>query len=292
MTTSDAHKTSVALHIGAHKTATTHLQKSLSDARPALQQAGVAYHGPESFRGDAPTLMHRFGIPHAPGAEGRPFRPTALHDLADGADRVILSEENFPGTLMNKRGRIRRPLYPDARRRITNLAERAGCALDVFLAIRQPTTFINSAFGQMMQSGTIVPLENFMRRNPIAMIDWAHLIGRLKDAPGVRSFTIWRYEDYRAVFPQVCAALTGQTDGPHIAPFANAVHRGLSVQAVEAMLHKDGLSHQDAKAAFPVGPAYPKFDAFDAEAHEVGQEFYDVQLSLIDAMDNVTRLRP
>ena len=59
-------KLSICLHVGAHKTATTHLQNSLADAAMALAAVGVMFYGPRDFRWGKPTLQTRFGIGNRP----------------------------------------------------------------------------------------------------------------------------------------------------------------------------------------------------------------------------------
>ncbi len=293
MTDDSAGQVSVALHIGAHKTATTHLQRSLLDADTALRAEGVQFHGPRSFRWGEPSLLERFRIAGEPNGPVRAIDPRALAKLANGAERLILSEENFPGTLMNENGRLRRPLYPDGPRRIAELAVRMPeVPVDLYLSIRQPTALLNSAFSQRLHGRRDITLEDFLRRNAIALVDWVSLVTRLRAAPGVRTLTLWCYEDYTVLFPQIVTELTGGRAAGCVAPLPENMHGGLSELTVTLLLADDTITLEEAIAACPVDENNPKFDAFDAEAHALGREYYDAQLAQIDAMDGITRLRP
>ncbi len=284
---------SVALHIGAHKTATTHLQRSLLAASDDLRGAGVQFHGPRSFRWGEPSLQDRFQIAQKPNGPVRAVDPLAFDLLRDGAQRLVLSEENFPGTLMNDRGRLRRPLYPDGPRRIAELAGRLPVdGVDLFLGIRHPTRLLNSAFSQRLHARRDITLETFIKRNAIELVDWVGLITRLKGIAGVNTLTVWCFEDYTALFPQIVAGLVGPHAAPLVAPLDETMHGGLSELAVTLLLADDTVSIKDAMRACPVDDGNPRFDAYDAEAHALGTEFYAAQLAQIDAMDGVTRLRP
>ncbi len=288
-----AEQVTVALHIGAHKTATTHLQRSLLAAQDDLRDIGVQFHGPRSFRWGQPSLLQRFAIADKPSGPVKAIDPQAFDTLRDGAGRLILSEENFPGTFMNDKGRLRRPLYPDGPRRIAELVGRMPVdGADVFLAIRQPTRLLNSAFSQRLHAKRDVTLEKFLKRNAIELVDWVRLIDRLRRTPGVKSLTVWRYEDYAALFPQIIAGLAGPDAVARVKPLAETMHGGLSELAVTLLLADETISVEDAMTSCPVDDTNPRFDAFDADAHALGDEFYAAQLSQIDAMRDVTRLRP
>ncbi len=292
------HPQSVALHIGAHKTATTHLQRSFLDSAAALAAAGVQFHGPASFRGDNQTLTRRFGITPRPSESAQPMAADALSGLSRGAAHLILSEENFPATLGNRWGNVGMPLYADAPRRVRILAKRiAPASLDVFLAIRHPTTFLNSAYGQVLLAGRYVKPERFHEKNPLVGVDWADLVERLRATPGLRRLTVWRYEDYQTVFPQIAEAMAGPAAGPRVSPVETRVHQRLSALAVSKLAESVKYNQPRPKvavlqAAFPTGPDFPAFDVFDQASHDIGTDAYAAQIARIDAMADVTRLRP
>ena len=285
---------SIGLHVGVHKTATTHLQRSVATvpATQALDEAGVRFCGPRQFRWGAPSLFTRFGIPVRPHGKRAAADPAALDALCGDARRLVLSEENFIGTPGNRRGALHRPLYPDAARRVAALAARTG-PLDLFVAIRQPSTWANSTFAQMLQGGTVVPVEQFILRNPLTGVDWVDLVDRLRGAAGVRSLTLWRYEDYRALFPQICTAMLGPV-GARLRPLAGQAHPGMSAAAAQAILAGGALAPDavEAMARYPLSADHPKLDIYDAETHALSAEDYALQLARIDAMDGVVRLRP
>lgn len=281
----------IALHIGAHKTATTHLQRSLSEQSEVLRDVGVRFFGPPFFRNET-SIKERFGLRGDVTAEQA---KATFAEMSGAAKRVIISEENFIGTMHNRFAQMAFPLYPQGADRISALADRiAPDGVDVFLGLRNPAHYISSCYGQALMGGHKVVLEDVKTHNTISAIDWADLVARIKAARGVRSLTVWRYEDYRALFTQITDRLVGTQAG--LSPLEDRVHPGLSQDAVARILmrYADGKGRKAAVRArdkFPVGPDYAPFDAFDQWEHSAAQAQYDAQLTKIDAMTDVTLLK-
>lgn len=289
----------IALHIGAHKTATTHFQRSVLDKRPAVTRHGVQFYGPAQLRKPGQSLADRFGLdvferPVAPDADPE----AALADLIKRGHRLVLSEENFVGTLQNRWGNIEMPLYPRAPERIAALAETiAPQGLEIFIGIRNATRFMTSAYGQVLLGGQIVPVEAFRRANPIPGIDWAELVSRLRATPGVARVTVWRYEDYTALFPTITAAMLGRVAAAEVQPLPKRVHSGLSFAAVEATYNWHNAGERGpiaalARTTYPIGPDAPRFDAFTLDEHSASDAQYVAQWAAIQEMDGVTALAP
>jgi len=191
----------VALHIGAHKTASTHLQASLNAAALDLAAAGVRFYGPDYLRKQGRTLPQMFGLAEA---EARRPAPDQARFLAKDGHRIVLSEENFCGPLHDGRGQMAIPLYPLAEARVGALVHALNpLPVDLFVAIRDPARFVTSAYSQMLMGGHVMPFRAFRAANPFRRIGWAALIGRLRAVPGLRSLTVWQYEDYSATFGQI-----------------------------------------------------------------------------------------
>ena len=278
----------VALHVGAHKTATSHLQRSLQTAREALLAAGIAYFGPHQLRHDGERLMGRFSLRH--DDQTRQSRKS-LEAMSQGAGRLVISEENYIGTLQNSPGQMAFPLYPEAAERISALARQAAPdGLDVFLGIRQPSSFLTSTYGQMLMGGGTTSLAEYKRNNPVDRVNWPDLVARIRAAEGVRELIVWRHEDYPRLFSRITAAMCGKP--VEVAPFDDIVHRGLSQEAVTA-LHKgrvtDALAARD---AYPAGPTRPAFQAYGRWVQLRTELAYRAQLRQIASMPGVTLLRP
>jgi hypothetical protein len=286
---------SIAFHVGAHKTATSHLQRCLKKASDPLAAAGVRYRGPEAFRSEDGTIPARFGF--RKGVEANIDPREQLEILREGADRLVLSEENFIGVLNSPRGLGVRKRYKVAGERLSAFSTAVGQDLDVFMAVRRPTAYLNSAYGQMLMGGQVRPLGVYLRRNPISSVDWLDVVSRIRAAKGVGRVVVWRYEDYATLFSRIVAGLVGDDAAPHVQFVDRSINSGLSAAAVAEVLHRAAHDPIDnhgfvARKMLPVQAGYPPFDGYTADEHARSDVTYAAQIAAIAALDGVTFLRP
>ncbi|MEO1641645.1 MAG: hypothetical protein AAFU41_20640 [Pseudomonadota bacterium] len=285
---------SIIFHIGVHKTATSHLQRCLQRARDPLAAAGVAYRGPADLRLPGQSLPARFGFGKHTQKGIAPVQ--ALAAMAEGAQRLVLSEENFIGPLLRRPRDAETPRYADAGARLAQLAAALGQEVDVCMAIRHPLGFLTAAYSQSLIAGQIMPPQRFQRLNSASAVRWVDLADAVRQAAGVRSVTLWRYEDYQPLFPQIMTALVGPA-ASHVAYVDRYIHRGLSEAAVAAVLHRnkaDGLNltGQAARELHPVSDQHPAFSGYDADALAMADQGYAATCDRIAAMQGITFLRP
>jgi len=288
----------VAFHIGVHKTATSHLQRSLKRASEPLATRGVRYYGPDYFRLPGRTLQSLFGFrPGLPDGGAHRSPSEQLARMRKDGHRLVLSEENFIGSLNQPHGRAMKHRYKAADARLEALASAMGREIDVYMAIRRPTGFINSAYCQMLLGGRVQPVAMFQRRNPLSSVDWVDLITRLRAARGVGALCVWCYEDYGVLFPRIISGLVGEDNAPLVTPRPRLVNRGLSAPAVAQVLAQpDDVSDINiarlARGELPVEDGHPPFDGFTPPEHAIGDAIYARQITAIGQMSGVTLLRP
>ncbi len=273
----------IVLHIGAHKTASTHLQLALARARPRLAERGVALFGPDELRrrglGLPEYLAGRLAEHPAddtdnPDLEAHAARLRAAFDVSAG--RLVLSDENILGNAHNARMIREARFYPQAAERLRALAAllplAAPATLTIALAIRDPASFLTSAYAQRLMSGRIEGFERYLSGLDPAQLSWAEALRRMQTALPDVEWVVWRYEDYPSVAPAALSALLGEA-AELVEPGSNVAHPGMSAAAVAAvMAEADALSAQDEatirarvaalRAALPKG-ANPAYDPFD-----------------------------
>ncbi|MGB1209735.1 MAG: hypothetical protein ACPG7W_11160, partial [Paracoccaceae bacterium] len=84
----------ITFHIGVHKTATSHLQRSLLRASDSLAAHGVRYYGPDHLRLPGRSLPTLFGFRTDRAAPKRPPEEQVALLRKDGR-KIVFSEENF-----------------------------------------------------------------------------------------------------------------------------------------------------------------------------------------------------
>ncbi|RCW88090.1 hypothetical protein [Paracoccus lutimaris] len=198
----------LTIHLGAHKTASTHLQNSLRMAQGQLRAAGVFYAAPVVLRSPYLPLIPVLLRPECPDWY-RPHLVRVLSEARDICPEVLLSDENLLGginryNLFGGSGL----LYPDAPRRVAEtIALAGGGPATLCLAVRDPIRFNLSAFAHLVIRGEEIALDQFLRRRDPARADWVGLVRRLSALPGIARIVVWRYEDYPALRPRILARM-------------------------------------------------------------------------------------
>lgn len=187
------------IHIGAHKTATTHFQDCLASQRSDLIKAGVDYIPRERLREVGfGKLFRASGWRRVlPEAMNRDAFDAAIRSLRIGPQTVAISDETIAGGVAML---FRFKIYPDIENRLRALQKSLGDAeIDLFLSIRSFDALLPSAYVQALRSrpvkgGFSALLQSWMRHPP----SWVELAERVSGAlPGAR-LHIWTYEDYAA----------------------------------------------------------------------------------------------
>jgi hypothetical protein len=221
------------IHVGAHKTATTHLQDTLARHRADLRKGGVDYIARDQFRSIQLPYHGKFGW-----RIGYRYlvRPRALQRLVDpfrtGNPTVLVSEENLLGWVGDA---LRTPPYPTGLPRIMHLVSLLGrTPFQLFLSVRGFHELIPSAYVQAVRQ-TPVPggfeavRRSVLRRPPRwrPFVDWIQrLVGRDR-------LRIWTFETYR----DQEAAIFGRLSGVDLTP-----GRSLSIPPTTRRLSREAVA--------------------------------------------------
>lgn len=272
----------IALHLGAHKTATTYLQTRLKRHARALATFGVGVPALADLRAGLTPGVAAAAQGSVAGLLARlRVRRMAGDIVADaearGARRLLLSEENFIGNCA--RIVARGEFYPGAGPALRALARGfRGVEPTLFLAVRGYAGFYASAWGQRLRSGHFRPFDAGLRARFLASPrGWPALVGEIRAAfPGAR-LVLWQYEDFERVEPAVLAHMIGPEAAAELPPLAARPLTGFSQRAVDEIARAAGADGtveravvQDCHDRFPKGPFEPAFDPWsEAERAEL-----------------------
>lgn len=197
------------LHIGAHKTATTHLQATLIKHRAVLAEAGVQLERPDDIRaviGSGRRAAVQMGpIPsfRLAGASRR------LAKLDLGLERLVISDENCLGLCPELFQR--EMLYPTAFRRMTvwrQLARQRPTV--VYMCIRNYATFFSGAFVQTIRNKTVFkPDPDSLAAIAEMPRRWGDVIADIRRALPEARLRVWDFEDHQALLPALLFEKTG-----------------------------------------------------------------------------------
>jgi len=286
----------VVIHLGAHRTGSTALQRSLATGAARLEAAGVRYARREAMRRPLHVAML---AAEARGPVGRGARAAAARALrtwgrrqeAAGVSRLILSEEELPGVMddcLTGEGP-----YPRAARRLSLLAEAfAPWRVRAAAALREPADWVASTWG--FSASRRDPRRR--DRRDLAAVrrawleggrGWADFASDAAGSFGEASF--WRADLYAAAPRRVHRLLAGEA-GAGLRRIGGATTKpGPTAPAMAELdrLRADGgrIPRGTLKAVlrrFPPG-AHPKFDPWSAAERAVLAARWAEELATIRA---------
>jgi hypothetical protein len=282
----------IIIHAGAHKTASTHLQNRVLENENLVVKSGCSYLGPEKIRDQFGTLWRALGRSDTPDEQKR-----KLAALAAGQPRLVISEENIIGgfkDLMN--GPNRAILYPKAVERLARLAQLvAPNPLHIAMAVREPSSYYVSVYNQLLLSGRFQTWERFSKGLDPTAVKWSDILRPIAEIPGVAAVSIWRYEDYHRLLPQILNTLLGQPRPDIPLHMEKRMHEGLSERAVQACCtwHAAGYGGRlgaVAREDFPVSDAYPKFSPWPEALMSESRTAYGRDIEAHSRAGNITVL--
>ncbi len=244
--------------LGAHKTGTTFLQKSLDRSASALQAWNVHYMPLDSFRTKytRPLLNNGGGV-----AAPNEFRP-------DAAGVNLVFDENIPALVQHVSQR--EGVYISGPERALKMAAHLEFHQPVLvLGIRSFHGYLPSLYCETLKANPFKPFREFLR-TPLGNLRWYPWVKALQHAfPGARM----RVYPYEALWGNETRLLSEITGIP-AAEFTlkEGVERpGFSQRAIDTLmeLHRQGgVERAQQRAAvkqFPKGAEYPGFQPWTAE---------------------------
>ncbi|MGY6704893.1 hypothetical protein [Roseinatronobacter sp.] len=287
------------LHIGAHKTASTHLQRVLRRNQARLDACGVACFGPQRLRNK--MKLPQLGADHPAGRRVIAPLVLALQQAQSRGQRLVISEENILGTTRSDIIACGDRLYPNADGRVARLLTLLGAQdVTLYMAVRNPPDFINSAYGQQIKGGNLIDFDSYVAGFDPLALRWSDLVARLVACPAVGRLVLWRYEDYAQVVPDMLTQLLGADAASGLRLSSAPRQVGSSARAIEharARLQSDpALSPKaaiaEAEAQFPKSAQWPGPQYFTPKVLAEAMQTYHDDLMTLQSQDKVVFVHP
>jgi len=268
------------LHIGAHKTATSYMQKKLALNVDLLRRRNIHYEPLDVFRKEFTRLLN----------SQRRVESEYVDELNEKAKTMtlLLSEENIlgvPGDIIRKG----RP-YKSARERLerTSAFLRRPQKPAVFLSLREYSGFMVSMYSEYIRHREFVPFREYRALFEDSGFNWISLIEDVLAALPDAQLHIWDFADFRKIEKNVFEAMLGfdpdifqNPEGPVRESFSD-----VAVRAFEAL--GTVIDHKDFKKLmgpisrqFPKGENYKAFDPIEPEAKVMLRARYQADLATI-----------
>lgn len=196
----------LVFHTGAHFTEEERVMKCLLRNQERFREKGVAVPGPGKYR----KLLRQTIVAMSETKAANDAREVLLEAILDddAVERVLMSNANFFGA---PRAAVRKGLiYPNSPERVANLATIFHSDdLELFMAIRNPATFIPACFGKSTQEDTV----DFMEGVDPRVVRWSDTLARIREAAPTVPITVWCNEDAPFLWSQMIREMGGLEHG-------------------------------------------------------------------------------
>ena len=236
------------LYLGAHKTATTHLQGILLANRSTLRNRGVALSAPQDLRSEWLPRFFRYCNSHTDEKDEE-----ALHWLRSQEppeDLWIVTEENIIG--VSNDFALKPGMYPMAAERMRCLVEIFPAAdIRFFFSVRSYETFYRSAYSEVVRNRGYLPFERFYDYARFKHNSWHRMLGDIAAVISAEKMTVWKYEDFGELLDQLVCLLTMQSGSDDLIHEykADLTRPSLSFRTMEILASLDPvLTRQESRA--------------------------------------------
>jgi hypothetical protein len=272
----DRDQLTFAVHLGAHKTATTYVQATLDRSREPLRECGVANLPLREMRA---TLTRAAWWPKEQNDERARRAIADLRGPGTTVRRIVLSDENLLGTPGNLPAA---GTYDGAAARVGRLGELLAPlgSASFYLAVRSYETFAPSMYTETIRHRPFLTFDEYRRAVGLDAFSWRTVLDDVCEAIGGAALTVWRYEDFGELHDRVFGALAPGVPADRFDTPSERVRQSASGQAVQALeaLRSVLGPEQVQQLVRPVvgvadGPAFRPFG--EHEAGELRERYHD-----------------
>lgn len=228
--------TEITVHLGAHRTGTTALQRLFGRHADRLAAAGIGFLGPASLRReDVAGDMRAWTTARAARQASVPSPLAAECDrlVAAGCPHVVISEENLPGTMGPNLARAE--LYPNAEARLADLAAALPATpARVFLTLRDFAGYWRSALAHGLLAGDDLAFDGG-RFAAAPGNSWMPLLRAIRRTFPETRILLARHRADRSFIPALAAAMVGPGPLAGVARPWTTVNASLPADVLESL---------------------------------------------------------
>lgn len=274
----------IKLYIGAHKTATTHVQSTLELNRDKLCSHDIKLSLPGSLRKKWLPAFLRYCHSND---------KTTLSDILSKAPQHgswIIAEENISGKPYDFITNL--GLYPHLKGRLSCLRQIFKSAeIEIFFSIRCYDTFYRSLYLEVVRNNGYMPFQEFYNENRFKSTSWVNVLDTFTRIIPEENITIWCYEDFRKLSPLVLTTITGLNSTNELISrnHAEITRPSLSKEAIDILSSLyPVISNEESKQLVErINSAYPRnennepYCPFSKEEVEKFQDKYKQDIATI-----------
>lgn len=234
------------VHIGAHKTATTHLQDTLELCQDELKNLNIQFFPREQFRNELVFLSQDKIFADTKTSEflKRYTISSKLFSSCDRTTTLVLSEENILGNILES---LDIKPYPSPRLNFVNYSKNLT-QVELFMSIRSFADFYPGAYITALRFN---PLEALRKKDSLLeklesglMPSWVEVVKRVQAIVPDHQIKCWTFSDYLADKHRVIdmfldKQLSHLPDLPKTIKTATPSAR--AIEEIELLIQQDGF---------------------------------------------------
>lgn len=232
-------KKKLSLHLGTHKSASTHLIECLLNSKDELEKENILVFPQDEIRKKykLPAELNRFNRGQKTSRKELDSKFDYFFSQVGDAD-LIISEENFLGACSDFMGSGQ--IYPYAQKNLTLLKEYFyNYEISIFVCVRNFKTFLPSVYGEYIR-GTNDPVSftEYSEKLDFSKVGWEHFIHRISKVFESELY-VWDIESYKnQEFQQKLLKLITSSKGIQKFNLINSVTRpGMNHAALSLLKH-------------------------------------------------------
>lgn len=285
----------VILHLGAHKTASTHFSEVILSNPELARSFDVATpkKGPlrEAITGQLSSIKDNADVP--------PALQDAARGLARGHKTLLVMDENILGTPRNLF--VGGKMYARSARRVGRAVRLFdGLPVTLMIGLRDPATFVASSWSETLRSNAFRSFRQYLDGATAQSISWVEIIQNIQAAAPQAKLVVWRFEDYRTLLPELVArALMQPADaGLTFTDITEPVRVGMSDRALKEIRDEGKQANaalstarvEQIMATFPKSAEYPAPKPWTAAERLYLNDHYAQEVETLRGMDGITFL--
>jgi len=274
----------LVLYLGAHKTATTHLQGILRENRAVLESQNIKLSSPSDVRKEWLPVFFKFCNKND---------QTALEQvraLAPQKGKWILTEENIAG--VSNDFAVLPGMYPKVGERLACLSRVfTGADISLFFSLRSYDSFYRSAYSEVVRNRGYIPFFEFYDEERFRENSWLEMVRQFANVIPEEKIILWRFEDFRSLAPTLIEKLTGIEEvQPLIDSYeAERTRPSLSQKTMDILSdlypvldRKESLKLVERiNRAYPVSEGYAPLSTFDEVQTKRFKQAYERDVEMI-----------
>lgn len=200
----------IHLHLGAHKTATTFLQRNLAQNRETLLENGILYLPLSETRKKISKNIRNVSRESRDNSTLTDCRVALLDGFGrenlERCHTILISDENLTGGAMKfKKGIIYKTIQSDWK----HVHEELGPNITVSFSIRDYPSFFTSIYAELLRNNHHFPIRKMVKLFGKAPSLWTNVYRGLAGSFGSENVTIWDFKDTISHPGKVMSMLTG-----------------------------------------------------------------------------------